>query len=203
MGKAFFVSFEGLDGVGKGTQLRKLHVSLIQKNLSVCATSEPYARQMMVSSFGVSDESTRTLLFLADRALHVQTMIKPMLNAGNIVLCDRFVDSTKAYQGYGGGVSIDFICEGNFMATQGWLYKPDVTFLLDAPIDVLEARVIARGKTEGYDTAGLGFRQRVREGYLKLAELHWERIHVIDADRQVEVIAAEILAIVLKKLGVE
>lgn len=197
-----FLSFEGLDGAGTTSQAEALYKALRERNLPAMLTEEPYNKLFRNEIFRTENETTRLMLFMADRALHVDNVIAPLLESGNTVICTRFVDSTMAYQGYGAEIDNTMIDVLNRWVTGNGRWLPDMTFLLDAPLQVLAERVKARGELIDYDDAPLAFRHRVRGGYLSEAALT-DRIRVIDANREPDVIAAEILGIVLARLEVK
>ncbi len=185
-----FISFEGIDGSGKTTQAKRLVAALRHAALPVIHTHEPggtrlgrHLRQVLLDT-GETAPTIRAeiLLFAADRAEHVETVIRPALMAGQIVVCDRFTDSTRAYQGYGRQMSTDVIEQSLQLATQG--LEPDLTFLLDLPVEVAVQRLRQRGApAHRFEAAGLDFYHRVRAGFLALAEQYPMRIRVIDATR--------------------
>ncbi len=185
-----FISFEGIDGSGKTTQAKRLVAALRQAALPVIHTHEPggtrlgrHLRQVLLDT-GETAPTIRAeiLLFAADRAEHVETVIRPALMAGQIVVCDRFTDSTRAYQGYGRQMSTDVIEQSLQLATQG--LEPDLTFLLDLPVEMAVQRLRQRGApAHRFEAAGLDFYHRVRAGFLALAEQYPTRIRVIDATR--------------------
>jgi dTMP kinase len=136
------------------------------------------------------------LLYGADRAQHVESVIKPQLQLGNIVLCDRFTDSTIAYQGYGRGFDRAEIDRVNHLATGG--LQSDLTFWLDLDVTIGLQRVVGRGKPDRIEQANLDFHHRVRQGYQELAHSYPDRIVRIDADRSEAEIQAEIQSISLQ-----
>jgi dTMP kinase len=139
---------------------------------------------------------SEALLVLAARSQHVARLIRPAVARGSIVLCDRFADSTFAYQGFGRGLSLSWLRTANEAATGGLM--PDLTLLLDVPASVgLRRRGQARGSPNRLDRESLAFHQRIRRGFLSLASRAKRRIKVIDADRPAEAVRAEIEALVL------
>jgi dTMP kinase len=139
---------------------------------------------------------TEALLVLAARSQHVANLVRPALDKGAIVLCDRFADSTFAYQGFGRGLSLSWLEHVNRAATGGLV--PDLTLLLDVPASIgLTRRRRARGRQNRLDRESIMFHQRVRRGFLKLASRRPRRIKVINANRPVEVVRAEIEALVV------
>lgn len=225
------ISFEGGDGSGKTTQLRLLEGYLTARGKACIATREPGGTalgQMIRRLLLSADLAPSTLkpmaelfLYLADRAQHVEEVIQPALAQGQIVLCDRFTDSTLAYQGYGRKIDLKLLQRVNLMATRGIV--PDLTIVLDCPVEVGLARKgrsirasqppspAARRlggdearKREGedrFEREGIEFHERVRQAFLELARAEPERICVVDAGRPVEEVHKEIIKIVEAKLG--
>ena len=189
-----FITFEGIEGSGKSTALRLLAEHLEKKGHTVLLTREPGGsslgrrlRAMLLDSRTDNLNSRAELfLFLADRAQHVSEIIRPALDEGQIVICDRYVDSTLAYQGNGRGMDSDHLRTICTMATGGlW---PHLTLLLDVPTEVGLARAGKRNHDEGtvisegrFESESLSFHERVRQGYLALAADEPERIARIDA----------------------
>lgn len=134
-------------------------------------------------------------LFEADRAQHVTELLRPALDEGKVVLCDRFIDATLVYQGYGRGMDIGLIEDINRRATDGLM--PDLTILLDCPVEVGMAR--ARGE-DRFEREGYQFHQRVREGYLRIAQQEPHRVKVVSGEGEVGVIQEEIREIILPLL---
>jgi dTMP kinase len=188
----FFLSFEGVDCAGKSTQIKLLAEYLRRQGYAVCETREPGGtalgeRLRQVVKHGSGDEAVcdeaELLLFCACRVQLMRQVILPCLDAGGIVLCDRFADSTTAYQGYGRGGDLATLDQLHRLATLGrW---PNLTFLLDLTVEEMEQR--ARQRQDGppapdrFEDASRQFRERVRQGYLTLARLHPERIRVVPA----------------------
>ncbi len=182
-----FITFEGLDHTGKSTQWRLLGDYLRQKHYDVLMTMEPGGSELGRAIRTVlldpdrrgMDALTEAFLLMADRHYHVQHVIWPALEAGRVVLCDRYIDSTVAYQGYGGGLDLGLCEELNRMATGGLL--PQLTILLDT--GSIDALGVGDRPGDRIETRGNDFRRRVREGYLALARSHPERIRVIAASQ--------------------
>ncbi|WP_404785081.1 dTMP kinase [Altericista sp. CCNU0014] len=211
-GKGRFIVFEGTEGVGKSTQLRRLRQWLAQRLppgvLSIAVTREPGGtdlgqrlRALLLDSALTEAEGlphlTELLLYAADRAQHVHTTLKPALTEGALVLCDRYTGSTIAYQGYGRGLDLALIERLNAIATGG--LTPDLTLWLD--LDVREGLRRARqrqpeaGELEGKDrmeAAELSFHQRVRQGFAALAAANPQQIVRIDAGLPEDRVSAQI-----------
>lgn len=204
--KGLFITFEGGDCAGKTTQLRMLEAWLKARGRSVICTREPGGTALAEKIRGLllSKESDETmtsqaelLLFSAARAQHVKHVVMPQLQSGGVVLCDRFIDSTVAYQGSARGLDMDFIRRLNSFCTAGCL--PDLTFLLDLPLEESRRRLAARMGGEGPDRMedeNNSFHAKVREGFLKIAEENPGRVKVIDAMRTVDEIHSEIIEVV-------
>lgn len=196
MEKGLFITFEGCDGCGKTTQLELLAKYLQDKGYDVIVTREPGARglgetlrEILLNYDGEVSSNCESFLFLADRAQHIDTIVKPAIDAGKIVLCDRHIDSTAAYQGYGRGLDLEQINYLNNIATSG--LKPDLTLLFDVDIETSMARV---GKNKDrMESAGIEFQEKVRRGYLELAKKEPERIKVFDSGKTIEQLHQEVL----------
>ncbi len=192
-----FITLEGIDGSGKTTQIKLLYDYLKQKKGRVVLTREPGGTRVgeLVRSLILGEDyaelepQAELFLLLADRAQHVREVIAPALLAGEIVLCDRFIDSTVAYQGFGRGVDINFIEQLNAMVID--MCVPDLTIVFDCEPRVVFERLRRR---TGVDRSHLGrfereektFHRRVREGYLWLAEREPQRVTLVDGHESVE-----------------
>jgi len=187
-----FVTFEGIDGSGKTTVANLVADHLRRQGLPVLLTAEPntiYIKQLLMTT----DERTawtETFLFLADRAEHAAKVIKPALQRGEIVLCDRFIDSTIAYQGFGLGLPIEQLMQFNYTATGG--LAPNLTILLDTDPEIGLRR--SQRKTI-FERRSLEFHERVRYGYLWLASREPHRIKVVDASQPLESVIEQTLQI--------
>lgn len=181
MQSGLFVTFEGVEGAGKTTQIALLKAALERDGRRVCVTREPGGdavaegvRQLLLSQ--EMSPRAELLLFLASRAQNVERVIKPELEQGAVVLCDRFIDSSVAYQGVARGLGRDTVAELNEFATGGLL--PDITFLLDLDPQTGLMRQTDRNRME---EESLAFHLRVRQGYLQEAERSPNRFCVLDA----------------------
>ena len=208
------ISFEGGDGSGKTTQLKLLDNYLASRGKLCLSTREPggttlgeMIRKILLEAGKVEIASpTELFLYLADRAQHVHEIIRPALASGRLVLCDRFTDSTLAYQGYGRGVDLDMLRRLNQVASHG--ITPDVTFLLDCPVEVGLSRTAQRNmnlksggsREDRFEQERADFHERVRRGFLELARAEPQRIYVLDASRPTEEVHHEIKKIVDEKL---
>ncbi len=198
-----FVTFEGIEGSGKSTQARMLKRRLERRAYQVTMTYEPGgtalgARLRRLLKYGETvTPVAEVLLFAASRAQLVREVIRPQLGKGNVVLCDRFTDSTKAYQGYGRGIDLAAIDEINRHATGG--LAPHLTVLLDVPPEQGLRR--KPGKPDRFEREGLAFHRRVRKGYLELARKEPDRWLVIDGAKPKAEVAAEIWSKLSEVLG--
>lgn len=193
-----FVTFEGIDGSGKSTQMQRCaealeaagHETLLTRNPGGTEFGQELRQILLHASHPVSPTS-ELLLFIADRAQHMDEVVFPALKAGKIVLCDRHIDSTVAYQGYGRGLSLDTIHELNAIAIQG--RKPDMTFLFDAAPEQLAERIQRRGQADRMEGEAFSFHQRVREGYLTIAQQEPNRLLVLNALESPEVLHKQVM----------
>lgn len=198
---AVFITFEGLDGAGKGTQLQLLLEYLTEKGVDFVFTREPGGtelaeriRELVLSpaNAGMSIIS-EAFLFAAARTDHVNRVVRPALEAGRNVICDRYVDSSLVYQGYAGGLPVDFVAQINEMATGG--VKPHRTIMLDLPRSVARDRISAEG-ADRIEQKDDWYHQQVRDGYLELAKAEPRRVKVVDASGTVEAVQAQIRKLV-------
>jgi dTMP kinase len=193
-----FVTFEGIDGSGKSTQMELCAQALEAAGHAVVLTRNPGGtefglelRQILLHSTKPVYPLSELLLFIADRAQHMDELVFPALQAGNIILCDRHMDSTLAYQGYGRGLDLHTIRELNQIAIQG--KKPDLTLLFDGDPAVLAHRVNHRGQADRMEQEKADFHQRVRQGYLTLAQQEPERIVVLDATQDIQTLHQQVM----------
>lgn len=189
MNKGLFITFEGADGCGKTTQSELVQKYLEDKGLHVIWTREPGApglgkkiRELLLHYDGDVAPMCEAFLFLADRAQHIEHTIKPAVDAGKIVVCDRHTDSTIAYQGYGRGEDLEQLKYLNNLATGS--IKPDLTFVFDVSTEVAQTRVGA--EKDRMESAGIEFHKKVRQGYLEIAKQEPARVKVINADNSIE-----------------
>lgn len=189
-----FITFEGADGCGKTTQIRLIDEYLRNKGYKTLLTREPGAkglgvklREILLNYDGEVSPKCESFLFLADRAQHVDCIIKPAVKEGIIVLCDRHTDSTIAYQGYGRGINIDELKHLNEIATGG--LKPDLTIVYDVDVKTSQSRV--GNEKDRMESAGREFFERVRKGFLEIAKQEPERVKVIDSTKSIEEIHAK------------
>lgn len=199
MTRGLFITFEGADGCGKTTQLELLDKYFREKNKQTLLTREPGAkglgiklREILLNYDGEVSPQCESFLFLADRAQHVDCIIKPALQEGKIILCDRHTDSTVAYQGYGRGLDLDRINTLNNIATGG--LKPDLTIVFDVDVETSMQRV---GKEKDrMESAGIEFFNKVRNGYLMIAKKEPNRVKVIDSSDTIENIHKKVVELI-------
>ncbi|MCS7228555.1 MAG: dTMP kinase [Candidatus Kryptonium sp.] len=201
-----FITFEGVDLCGKTTQAEILIERLKNLGLDVVFVREPggtriseHIRKILLDSENKEmDAITELFLFSASRAQLVKEVIIPSLNSGKVVVCDRFYDSTLAYQGYGRGIEIEKIKTINELASAG--LTPDITFLIDIPVDEIYKRKKAKySEFDRMENSGIEFYNRVRYGYLEISKSS-DRFVVIDGTRGIEEISERIWEIVFEKL---
>ena len=198
MSKGLFISFEGGDGSGKTTQFRLFAEYLRNRGFDVVTTREPGGTRISERIRGIlldpecteMADITEAFLFAASRAQHVEELIRPSVDAGKIVLCDRFVDSSIVYQGFGRGLG-DSVRAINEYAVAG-LY-PDVTFLLDISPEEGRKRNGQTGKDDRLEKQSMEYHAMVSEGYRKLAASEPDRFIVIDASAGIEKVASDIV----------
>ncbi len=201
--KGLFITFEGADGCGKTTQINLLKDYLEKSGYEVILTREPGAkglgekvREILLNYDGVVSDRCESFLFLADRAQNIDIIVKPAVASGKIVLCDRHIDSTVAYQGYGRGLDIERIKMLNNLATDG--KKPDLTIVFD--IDVATSMERVGKDKDRMENAGIDFHNRVRNGYLEIAKEEPERIKVINSVKSIDEVFEDLKKIVKKYL---
>jgi len=206
--KGVFITFEGIEGSGKSTQIALLAKSLAERGKAVTLTREPggtaigdQVRKILLDPANKAlTPRAELLLYAAARAQHLEELVRPELEAGKIVLCDRFSDATLAYQGYGRGLEEAMIGALDRMATAG--LRPHLTILLDIDAAAGLARARGRNSSRGLETEArfeneeLAFHERVRQGYLTLARADAGRFRVIDAAQTPDEIQREVRTIV-------
>ena len=205
-----FITFEGIDGSGKSTQLRLLAKYLAEANCEVVLTREPGGtpvgvrlRGALLDAHEEVDPLTELLVFAADRAQHVRRVLRPAIEAGRVIISDRYADATVAYQGAGRGFSTELISQIVQLATEG--LKPDLTLLFDLTIEESTNRTARRstGKSttritrDRLDIEHADFHARVRDAYLQIALAEPERVKLIDTSGPVEQTQARLKEIIL------
>jgi len=209
--RAKFITFEGGEGAGKSTQLRLLAGRLLKADIAVEVTREPGGtpgaeaiRELLVrGEVARWTPLTEAFLHVAARADHVARFIQPALNAGKWVLCDRFADSTVAYQGYGHGLDKAAITELNKLALGD--VKPDLTLIFDLPVKEGLTRSQKPSQVRGedrYEKMDISFHERIREGFLAIAAQEPQRCRIVNASGTVDEIAAQIAALTASHFGI-
>lgn len=209
-----FITFEGVDGTGKSTQIRALESHLVSRGVPVVSTREPggtrlgtiIRRAVVEAGDQPMPPTTELFLYVADRAQHVQDVIRPALESSKIVLCDRYIDSTLAYQGYGRGIDLQVLRELNQLAAGG--VKPDLTLLFDCAIELALSRATSRlaqqdaraGREDRFESEKVEFHERVRAGFLELARAEPKRFRIIDASRSVVEVSQEVKSLIDREL---
>lgn len=205
---SLFITFEGPEGSGKSSQIALLASFLQQRGFSVATTREPggtpIGDEIRACVHNVANTAmtptAEMLLYSASRAQLVGQVIRPSLAAGHIVLCDRFADSTIAYQGYGRGLNLEHLHQVTHIATGG--LQPDITFLLDIDVEHGLARRTGGGlEMNRLDLEAVQFHQRVRDGYHQLAMVNPARWVVVDADRPLTAVQTDLQAALLRRLA--
>ena len=203
-----FITFEGIEGSGKSTQISRLLQYLTEQRRPATLTREPggtpigdQVRKLLLDPANkLLDPTAELLLYAASRAQHLREVIRPALDAGRVVLCDRFSDATLAYQGYGRGLSIAVIRELDRIVTAG--LRPRLTVLLDIDAETGVGRARGRNTSQGlhgearFEDEELSFHNRVRDGYLDLAKQESGRIRIVDASRTLDEIQDDVRRIV-------
>ena len=198
--KGKFITFEGADGGGKSTQVQLAAAWLQQRGYEVVTTREPggtvlaeKVRELVLDPNLPLNSTSQSLLYLAARSEHVEKVIRPALETGKIVLCDRFSDSTLVYQGLSLGkelAELTVLQQLCSFATAG--LEPDLTIVLDGRPEVLAKRRELRGVTDRYEQQGLDFQHKLRNGFLTLAKAEPERIKVLNAEGSMEEVVAAV-----------
>jgi dTMP kinase len=198
MKQSLFITVEGTDGSGKTTQIKLMENYLKTEGYEVVLTREPGGtvisekiRSIILDTGNIEmDSITELLLYTSARAQLVAEVIKPALNSGKIVICDRFVDSAFVYQGYGRGINLKQIADVNRIALNG--LSPDVTFFFDIKPEIALARRKATSQADRIESENIEFHKKVYEGYKRLAMLYPERITPIDSNREINEIFKDI-----------
>lgn len=208
MKQSLFISFEGIDGCGKSTQIERLREKLTRLNYETVFPREPGGtaigerlRAILLDrkSSGMTARA-ELLMFLASRAQNCREVIAPALAAGKIVICDRFMDSSVAYQGYGRDLGGEAVKQLNRFAVEEVV--PDLTVLLDLPVELARARMNGRGGGKGdrLDRESEKFMQKTRDGFLRIAREEAERVRIVDASGTIEEVQAQIWDLVRRVL---
>lgn len=199
-----FITFEGVEGSGKTTQMVRLERALRRAGHRVERTREPDGTALGVAVRALFERRdvrpeplAEVFLFMAARHQHVAEKLTPWLARGRVVLCDRYTDATVAYQGYGRGIDLDFIRELNVHATGG--VTPDITLLFDLPPEEGFRRIGGR-RLDHFEREKLAFHRRVRRGYLEIRRAEPKRVRLIRAGRPADEVADEVRALVEEHL---
>ena len=209
---ARFITLEGGEGAGKSTQIKLLNEWLEGKGINTCLTREPggspgaeQIRDLVLK--GATDRwtgMTEALLMTASRAEHVENKVKPALEAGNWVLCDRFYDSSIAYQGAGRGLGMERVKQLQTLALGD--FQPDLTIILDLPVKIGLSRAIARESAKSdmedrFERMDISFHVALRNAFLEIAKQESERCVVLNADAEPNTLQSQIQALILTKFG--
>ena len=211
MNKGLFITVEGVDGCGKTTQIKLMEKYLREKGINVVLAREPGGTDISEAIRSIILDARNTemsyitemLLYASARAQLVAQVIKPALNKGNVVICDRFIDSSYVYQGFGRGIELKTIEEVNRIAMDG--IEPDITFFFDLRPEVALRRRIEASETDRMEKENIEFHNKVYSGYLKLSEMFPERIRVINSAGTIDDIFNQVrkyLDCLLSKKGV-
>ncbi|MFF2755690.1 dTMP kinase [Psychrobacillus sp. NPDC058041] len=208
--KGYFISSEGPEGAGKTTIMNLLGIRLKEEGYDVVMTREPGGimisekiRDIILDNeHTMMDSRTEALLYAAARRQHLVEKVQPAIDAGKIVICDRFIDSSLAYQGYARGIGVDEILAINKFAIGKTM--PDKTILFDIEPEVGLARIEAHNNREKnrLDVESLVFHQKVREGYLSLIDQYPKRIQVVDASQSLEIVLEEVYNVIKRELEI-
>lgn len=208
-GKGLLITLEGIEGAGKSSHIQFIAEQIQQAGRDVLLTREPGGTNL---GEGIRDlllkkdeesmfEETELLLMFAARAQHVQQIILPAISTGKIVICDRFTDSSYAYQGGGRGISIEKIQQLEKWVFSGDLsgFKPELTLLLDLSVETGLSRARDRSEADRFETETVNFFQDVRDAFLKIAQDDPDRVSVIDAAQNLKTVQSSILEVLIKR----
>ena len=204
--KGQFITVEGIEGVGKTTNIEFIHQQLLSAGKDVVVTREPGGTPLGEAIRGLlldpqytgMDSTCELQLMFAARAEHLARVVRPALENGQWVLCDRFTDATYAYQGGGRGIDTDTIARLEALV-QGD-FRPDITLLLDVPVEVGLSRASERGKLDRFEQEKIEFFERVRQAYLEVAATHYGRYRIIDASRPLTQVQADLESVMCQIL---
>ncbi|MBE6043995.1 dTMP kinase [Clostridium thermopalmarium] len=208
MKKGLFVTLEGPEGSGKSTIIKMIEEDLNKSKIEYVSTREPggidiaeQIREVILNKSNTAmDKRTEALLYAASRRQHMAEKVIPALEDGKIVICDRFIDSSLAYQGYARGIGMDEVMKINEFAIEG--YMPDLTIYLDIEPKIGLERIGKNKEREvnRLDLENLEFHNKVREGYLKILEVYSNRIKRVDANREIELVFQDVRRLIKDKL---
>lgn len=211
MDRGCFVTLEGIEGSGKTTQAELLAQALRSRGDLVTVTREPggtrageLIRAIFLDASVSLERTTELLLVLADRAQHVREQLRPALESGQIVISDRYSDSTTAYQGYGRGLDLELVRSLNRLATDG--ITPELTIVLDCPPELGLERTLARAHgaarpSDRFEGEQVEFHRRVREGFRAIAKENPSRVVLVDSTDETHIVSARILQLFLERLA--
>jgi dTMP kinase len=194
--KGLFISFEGGEGSGKSSAINVVKEKLEADGYKVVVTREPggisvseQIRDVILAVDNKMSKETEALLYAASRTEHLYRKVIPLVNDGYIVISDRYIDSSLAYQGYARGIGIEKVLEINMFAKE---YLPKVTYFFDVRPEVGLARIVGRDKIDRLDLEAFDFHQKVYDGYKEVCKLYPERIKVINGERPIELIIEDV-----------
>ncbi len=200
-----FITFEGGEGCGKSTHAKRLKDFLDKEGFNVILTREPGGslvgddiRKILIAPRKSLADCAEIFLFAADRIQHVEEIIEPALREGKIVLCDRFIDSTVAYQIGGRGLPEDLVRYINMISSKGLI--PNFTFLLDVPVKIGLKRAVGVGSPDRFEASESSFHERVRAKYLEIAKECPERITILNTEEDIDIVSEKIRKKVLELL---
>ena len=199
------VTFEGCEGCGKSTQVRLFNEYLTKENIPHIFTREPggekiseeIRRILLDANNAEMTDECEALLYAASRVQHLNDRVEPALREGKLVVCDRYVDSSLAYQGYARGLGVEFVSSVNAFALKNYL--PDVTIFIDLSPEAAFKRKHGADENDRLEQAGMAFHNRVYEGYKSLAAAYPERFVCVDGSKTPEEIFAEVLAVLKQR----
>ena len=203
--KGRLITLEGIEGAGKSSHMQFIAEKLQHADKDVLLTREPGGTELGegIREFLLKKNKqamfgeTELLLMFAARAQHVQQIILPAMTKGKVVVCDRFTDSSYAYQGGGRGISIEKIHQLESWVLSG--FKPDLTLLLDLPVEIGLSRAKARGEADRFEIETVNFFQNARDTYLKIAQAEPDRVKIINAEQQLEAVQSSILEVLVEQ----
>jgi dTMP kinase len=203
------ITLEGIEGAGKSSHMQFIAEKLQQAGKEILLTREPGGTELgegirellLKNNEEAMSEETELLLMFAARAQHVQQLILPAMAEGKMVICDRFTDSSYAYQGGGRGISTEKISQLEAWLFSGALsgFKPDLTLLLDLSVETGLSRARARGETDRFEIETVSFFQNARDTFLSIAQDEPDRVKVIDAEQQLEAVQSSILKVLVEQ----
>lgn len=199
-----FISFEGGEGSGKSSAIKKVEEKLTNAGYKVVITREPggvsvseQIRNVILDVNNAMSKETEALLYAASRTEHLYAKVIPLINEGYVVLSDRYIDSSLAYQGYARGIGMQKVLDINMFAKE---YLPKVTYFFDVKPEVGLARIQGRDKIDRLDLETFDFHNKVYEGYLEVCKLYPERVKKINGERELELIVDEVFNDIMKYL---